>query len=107
MNKTPLSARTNRIIGRNAPSGYLPRIMKNADIPEERMREILESHVIDPDALMNDDFEAFFQARQGALLERIEAAMGKPVARDAVEEPVPVGADDTEDEDDSDEDAEE
>jgi hypothetical protein len=47
------------------------------------MNAILRSHAIDPDPMRADDFEAFFQAH--AVLARIEGAMGKPVARDAVE----------------------
>ncbi|WP_315788708.1 GmrSD restriction endonuclease domain-containing protein [Fischerella sp. JS2] len=72
VNKTPLSSRTNKIIGGNAPSIYLSRLQKEAGISEERMDEILRSHIIDPVALRTDNFEAFFQARQKALLNRIE-----------------------------------
>lgn len=83
INKTPLSAKTNRIVGGKAPSSYLASIMKGG-ISEARIREILKSHVIEPDALLADDFAAFFTARREALLDRIEAAMGKPLARDVV-----------------------
>lgn len=38
---------------------------------------ILRSHVIEPLALRCDDFEEFFKDRQRALVERIEAVMGK------------------------------
>lgn len=82
VNKTPISAKTNRMIGGNAPSAYLPRLEKNAAISPARMDELLESHVIDPTILRADDFEGFFQARFQALLERIELAIGKPIARD-------------------------
>jgi hypothetical protein len=85
INKTPLSAKTNRMIGSNAPSGYLARIQKNAGISEERMNEILRSHLIDPVALRGDDFDTFFQARKEALLDRIEKAMDKPIPRDVAE----------------------
>lgn len=85
VNKAPISAKTNRMIGGNAPSVYLPKVEKSADIKSERMDEILQSHVIDPVPLRADDFDRFFQARAKALLERIERAMGKPVARDLVE----------------------
>jgi len=47
------------------------------------MDEILRSHVIDPSTLRADDLDAFFIAREQALLSRIEQAMGKPIARDA------------------------
>lgn len=57
------------------------------------MGSILESHVIEPAALRSDDFLAFFKAREKALLDRVEAAMGKPIARDLVQPE----ADDSED----------
>ena len=50
------------------------------------MDEILSSHVIEPELLRNDDFNAFFNKREEALLNRIEKAMGKPIAREAVED---------------------
>jgi hypothetical protein len=82
VNKTPLSARTNRVIGGNAPSHYLAKLEKKAGMKPQRMAEILESHVIDSEALRDDDFESFFEARTVALLARIEKAMGKPVIQD-------------------------
>jgi hypothetical protein len=84
VNKTPLAARTNRIISNNAPSNYLVRIQRNAGIDEARMNQILSSHFIDPTALCRDDFDAFFKAHESALLDRIERAMGKPIAREIV-----------------------
>lgn len=89
VNKTPLSSRTNKFIGGNAPSIYLSRLQKEAGISEERMDEILRSHIIDPVALRTDNFEVFFQARQKALLNRIEQAMGKSLILDInpLEEP--------------------
>ncbi|MFW6153763.1 MAG: GmrSD restriction endonuclease domain-containing protein [Planctomycetota bacterium] len=100
VNKTPLSAKTNRIIGGNAPSEYLPRLMKNADIAEPRMRDILASHVMDADTLFANDFEAFFERRTEELLGRIEGAMGKAVARGVAGTPEGDEADDVaEDED--------
>ncbi|MGQ9689601.1 MAG: hypothetical protein ACUVXF_12595, partial [Desulfobaccales bacterium] len=86
VNKTALSARTNRIIGNDPPSKYLPRLQKRAGIEEVRMDDILRSHVIYPAHLRADEFNAFFQAREAALLARIENAMGKPIAREAVPE---------------------
>jgi hypothetical protein len=83
VNKTPLSARTNRVIGGNAPSIYLPKIQKGAGIDDTRMDHILRSHVIEPALLRTDDFHGFFRGRQETLLSRIEAAMGKPIARGA------------------------
>jgi hypothetical protein len=85
VNKTPISAKTNRMIGGNAPSGYLPRVQKNASIDTDRMDEILRSHLIEPGLLRADDFDGFFQDRSQALLGRIEGAMGKPIARGIIE----------------------
>lgn len=80
VNKTPISARTNRIIGGNAPSVYLSALEKRGEIAPQRLDDILESHVIDPATLRSDDFDAFFTARYNALLDHIEAAMGKSIA---------------------------
>jgi len=91
INKTPLSYKTNRIIGGNAPSVYLKRLRKDSGMTEERQDEILASHVIDVDALKRDDFNAFFEARKEALLVRIENATGKAISRD-----IPQEAEDTE-----------
>ncbi|WP_072622776.1 GmrSD restriction endonuclease domain-containing protein [Spirulina major] len=84
INKTPISAKTNRMIGGNDPSRYLKRLQENAEIPDTRMDEILKSHCINPNALRSDDFNVFFEDRENALISRIERATGKVVARDAV-----------------------
>lgn len=82
INKTPLSARTNRTIGGNAPSVYLPRLERQAGITASEMRGLLETHLIDYDLLSSDDFDGFMQARKERLLSLVEEAMGKPVQRD-------------------------
>lgn len=82
INKTPVSARTNRIIGGRAPSIYLTALQEEAGISSERMDDLLRSHAIDPAALRADDFEAFMAARTEALLRLIETAMGKSIPRD-------------------------
>ncbi len=84
INKTPLSYRTNRIIGGSAPSIYLKKLREDHPMSEERQDEILRSHVIDVDALKRDDFRAFFDARKQALLARIEQATGKAIAPETV-----------------------
>lgn len=81
VNKSPLSARTNRIIGGRPPSSYLPILQKEAGISQERMDSILESHVIQPGLMRADDFRKFFEARAEKLLELIEKAMGKSLSR--------------------------
>ena len=79
VNKTPLTAKTNRMIGGNAPSKYLLRLESQDDSVADQLDGILASHVIDVNALRQDDFEAFFRLREQALLDRISQAMGKPV----------------------------
>jgi hypothetical protein len=80
VNKTPLSAKTNRQIGGNAPGLYLGKIQKASGISTERMDEILRSHLIDPTAIRSNGFAAFFKGRADAILDRIEAAMGKTIS---------------------------
>lgn len=83
VNKTALSSRTNREIGGASPSMYLPRLEKKAGVTTQRMDEILRSHLIEPSAIRQDDFEAFYKARESALLRYIEQVMDKPVAAGA------------------------
>jgi len=87
VNKTPLSAATNRTIGGRAPSEYLPGLERRAEIEPGRMDELLASHAIDPGDLRADDFEAFFVSRAAALIDRIENATGRTVTRDLDELP--------------------
>ena len=79
--KTPLSARTNRMIGGKAPSEYLVKLQKEADILPDRMNEILFSHVINPDLLRKNLFGLFFDQRMNTLLWDYRGAMGKSAAR--------------------------
>jgi hypothetical protein len=82
INKTAISARTNRKIGGNAPSIYLNALEESAEIEHTRMNNILASHGIDSNALYSDEFAQFFENRAESLLSTIETAMEKPIARD-------------------------
>ena len=81
INKTPLSYRTNRMIGGAAPSGYLAKLQTgNATTPAikaERLDAYLESHLIDPALLRADNVEGFMADRQRRLLALIEQATGR------------------------------
>ena len=81
INKTPLSYRTNRIIGGVAPSEYLAKLETgNASTPpisSDNLDSYVQSHLIDPALLRADQFGAFMDDRQKRLLGLIEAAMGK------------------------------
>ena len=99
VNKTGISARTNKIIGGRAPSEYcnsLDRRTTDKGIP---LDEILESHKIDPVLLRADDFDKFYTARRTALLVMIENAMGKQVLRDGVGHPEDYDDDEIQEED--------
>ena len=80
INKTAISAHTNRMIGGRAPSEYLKRL--EAEIDSARLSEVLPSHLIPESKLRNDDFWGFFEKRAGSLLRLIEGAMNKPVTPD-------------------------
>ena len=86
INKTPLTAQTNRSIGGQAPSEYLEYI--EAKVPHDRLDKYLCTHLIDPAHLRADDFDGFFAARQSALLRVIQKEMGKQTAPDTIEEGV-------------------
>lgn len=79
VNKTPLSAETNRAIGGRAPSEYLQTVRRKSGASDERVDEILKTHVIAPETMRGDDFERFFELRRRELLERVSRAMGKPL----------------------------
>lgn len=79
INKTPICARTNRIIGGYAPSKYLSSIIRNHNTSEDELKAALASHQIDVDAIFADDFDTYFEKRRNALLDLIEQATGKPV----------------------------
>jgi hypothetical protein len=85
VNKTPLTARTNRIVGGRAPSDYLRSLRDNHGVSEADEAKNLESHLIDPAHLRADDFESFFEFRRRLLLDRIGAVMGKPLVADPTE----------------------
>jgi hypothetical protein len=82
INKTPLSYRTNRIIGGVAPSVYLGKLERGDEttpaIEAQRLDGYLKSHLIDSPLLRADNFEAFMADRQKQLLGLIERATGKP-----------------------------
>ena len=82
INKTAISARTNRQIGGDAPSKYLPLIERTAGLSPDHMDEILQSHCITSAKLRLDDFWGFYSARAEELLKRIEIATGKSITRE-------------------------
>lgn len=77
INKTVISARTNRIIGKKSPSAYTSSITQNHN---HELDTTLLTHKINPDNLKKDDFKGFFESRLMCILQMIESAMGKPIS---------------------------
>lgn len=84
INKTPLSYKTNRILGGVAPSDYLGRLEKGGKdappIEPSALNDYLASHAMDPGLLRVDDFEGFMADREAKLLAIIAKATGHPIA---------------------------
>lgn len=80
VNKTPLSARTNRMIGGSAPSMYRGRLVSSAGISEQKLDDNVSTHMVVPEVLWNDDYQKFIAVRTGAMLDLIARTMGKPVS---------------------------
>jgi len=87
INKTPISSKTNRMIGGAAPSAYLEAI-ENKKLIESRevLDHALRTHLIDVELLRADNFAEFMKQRQLALISLIEKATGKAVYQDGIDE---------------------
>ncbi|MFD4181983.1 DUF262 domain-containing protein [Rhodococcus sp. NPDC058514] len=82
VNKTTISARTNRVIGGAAPSAYLAVIENRAQISTDGLDHLLDTHFVPAARLRNDDFDGYFRERRESLCRLVESAIGKPVQRD-------------------------
>jgi len=76
VNRTPLSRLSNQKIGGRAPSQYL-KAFESQGISRQRIDAMLRSHLIEPETLWSDDFDAFISTRSQGLLELISQAMGQ------------------------------
>lgn len=94
INKTPISYKTNRMIGGDAPSKYLAKLQKGSKtadiIPKENLDHYLDSHMITPELLYADNFELFMTDRQKRLLALIEKAIGKKSYSDGIDDGIDV-----------------
>lgn len=88
INKTPLLPASNRQIGGEAPSVYSKSIMKKAEIDAAELKYRVESHLINYDYLISDDFDQYFIARAKAILKVIEDAMGKTISDKGAEQTI-------------------
>jgi hypothetical protein len=82
VNKTPLSYQATLWVG-GAPSRYIPVLAAEAGLKDAWFDDVIASHLIDPQHLYDDDFDAFYADRSAHLIGLIEEAMGRPVLRSA------------------------
>ena len=75
INRTPVDASTNRIMGGQAPSRYLPRLRQM--MAPDTLDRILRTHYLDTATLENDDFQSLFLQRGRAMLDMVSRAMQK------------------------------
>ena len=86
VNKTPISGKTNKIIGGAAPSKYRNKMLQAGQIDEKTLDSCFKSHWIDPESIKTDDFDQFFTLRAIQILNAIEnATRSKIVGRDSEE----------------------
>jgi hypothetical protein len=89
INKTAISARTNRMIGGKAPSVYLKALERSVGISTSELNAAICTHLIDADLLRSDSFELFMNNRRDLLLSLISKATGKSLPEASIEaEPI-------------------
>ncbi|NLB61979.1 MAG: DUF262 domain-containing protein [Clostridiales bacterium] len=76
VNKAPIAFSTNRSIGGHAPSVYIPKYM-DSENGYEKTNELLESQLVNPELIRQDNFEDYYAERKEKLVALIEKVMGK------------------------------
>lgn len=80
VNKTPISASSNREIGGVAPSVYLGRLEKKGSVIPSDLDCYVETHWIDHNLLRNNEFQSFIIDRAKKLLSAIEQVTGRTIS---------------------------
>lgn len=80
VNKTPISASSNREIGGVAPSTYLGKLEKKGSVLPSDLDGYVETHWINHSLLRNNEFQNFIADRAKKLLSAIEAATGRTIS---------------------------
>ncbi|AZA13387.1 DUF262 domain-containing protein [Corynebacterium choanae] len=86
LNRTPMSAKTDTLIGETAPQRYLPRLQGKSLLDDAEFDEVLSGHLLDPKLLFAQDAQAFFIDRRKRLLKMVQEAMGREAIRDVDEQ---------------------
>jgi hypothetical protein len=84
LNRTLISAQTNKYISSSKPSEYVQKI-----IPSKEKESILQSHFINKDAIKkmeskSDDFEAFIELREKEILSRLREKLNLNSLQDPI-----------------------
>jgi hypothetical protein len=82
VNKTAISAATNRSIGGRSPKEYMATLSQKAGVADDEIDKIVATHLINPAHLRTADLSAYFKHRSEALLVLISGAMGKEAIRE-------------------------
>jgi hypothetical protein len=82
VNKTAISAATNRSIGGRSPKEYMTTLSGKAGVSDYDIDKIIATHLISPTHLRAADFPTYFKDRTEALLTLISDAMGKEAIRE-------------------------
>ena len=80
VNKTPISASSNREIGGVAPSVYLGKLEKKGSVLPSDLDGYVETHWINHNMLRNNEFQNFIVDRAKKLLSAIEGATGRTIS---------------------------
>ena len=80
VNKTPLSARSNREIGGVAPHSYLGKLERKGSVMPSELDSYVETHWIDHVLLRNNNFQDFIINRAKKLLNAIEQVTGRTIS---------------------------
>lgn len=80
VNKTPISARSNREIGGISPHSYLGKLEKKGSVTTADLDDYIETHWIDHELLRNNDFQKFIIDRAKKLLIAIERVTGRTIS---------------------------
>jgi len=75
LNRTLISANSNRVKGNKKPSEYLPLFLQGHGNEEGRLLQTLQSHLISREAyeaMKSDDFDRFIRCRRQAFLQELQ-----------------------------------
>ena len=85
-NRTPILKNTNKLIGSDRPSIYIPNIERKAKLSSADVDEILELHLADAEFCRADNFDSFIVDRAKKILDAVEELTGrKVIGRDSSE----------------------